>query len=113
VTTASPRSAASRAIVPARRTEKIRYAVRDIVVLAEEVARTGREMLYLNIGDPNLFDFAPPPHVVRATHEAMLANHNGYAPSSGIPAAPASARSTTCASPPARARRSTWPSRRS
>jgi alanine-synthesizing transaminase len=87
VTTAPPRSAASRAIVPARRTEKIRYAVRDIVVLAEEVARTGREMLYLNIGDPNLFDFAPPAHVIRATHEAMLANHNGYAPSSGIPAA--------------------------
>jgi alanine-synthesizing transaminase len=41
-------------------------------------------MLYLNIGDPNLFDFQPPEHLVKSTYEAMLKNYNGYAPSSGI-----------------------------
>jgi alanine-synthesizing transaminase len=71
-------------IIPAIRTENITYAVRDIVVLANQVAKTGKEMLYLNIGDPNLYDFAPPRHLLEATHEAMLKNLNGYAPSSGI-----------------------------
>lgn len=74
-------------IVPAKRTEEIKYAVRDIVVLANEVAKSGKEMLYLNIGDPNLFDFAPPREMIEATYKAMLDNKNGYAPSSGIPAA--------------------------
>ena len=71
-------------ITPAVRTENITYAVRDIVVLANQVAKTGKEMLYLNIGDPNLYDFAPPKHLVDATYQAMLKNLNGYAPSSGI-----------------------------
>lgn len=74
----------SRVITPARRTQNIRYAVRDVIVLADEVARQGKEMLYLNIGDPNIFDFAPPEHLIDATCEAMRANRNGYAPSSGI-----------------------------
>jgi alanine-synthesizing transaminase len=71
-------------IKPAVRTENITYAVRDIVVLANEVAKTGKEMLYLNIGDPNIFDFEPPKHLVEATYEAMKKNYNGYSPSSGI-----------------------------
>ena len=80
-------SRSSRVIEPAARTRDIRYAVRDIVVLAEEAAKRGKEMLYLNIGDPNLFDFVTPPHIIEATYEAMRANRNGYAPSSGIPEA--------------------------
>ncbi len=72
---------------PAFRTENITYAVRDIVVLANEVAKTGKEMLYLNIGDPNQYDFYPPKHLVEDTYKAMLANHNGYSPSSGIKSA--------------------------
>jgi alanine-synthesizing transaminase len=71
-------------IIPAKRTDNITYAVRDIVVLANQVAKTGKQMLYLNIGDPNLFDFQPPAHLVKATYEAMIKNFNGYAPSSGI-----------------------------
>ena len=59
--------------------------MRDVLLIAEEAARDGREMLYLNVGDPNLYDFAPPKHIVDATAEAMRANLNGYAPSSGIP----------------------------
>ncbi len=71
-------------IKPAVRTENVTYAVRDIVVLANQVAKTGKEMLYLNIGDPNLFDWEPPKHLVEETYKAMLKNLNGYAPSSGI-----------------------------
>jgi alanine-synthesizing transaminase len=74
----------SRKITPAKRTKNITYAVRDIVVLANEVAKSGKEMLYLNIGDPNIYDFEPPKHLVEATYKAMLENKNGYAPSSGI-----------------------------
>jgi alanine-synthesizing transaminase len=74
-------------ISPARRTANVTYAVRDVVVVAQQVAATGREMLYLNIGDPNLFDFATPDHVIEATMCAMHDNKNGYAPSTGIPSA--------------------------
>ena len=77
----------TRRIEPAQRTENITYAIRDIIALAEQVAAGGKEMLYLNIGDPNIFDFAPPAHVLEATFKAMRDNRNGYAPSSGIPAA--------------------------
>jgi alanine-synthesizing transaminase len=82
-----PSTVTSRVIQPADRTRDIRYAVRDVVVQAEAAAKAGREMLYLNIGDPNLFGFAPPAALVRATTEAMEANRNGYAPSSGVPEA--------------------------
>ena len=71
-------------IKPAVRTDNVTYAVRDIVVLANQVAKSGKEMLYLNIGDPNLFDWEPPKHLIEETHKAMLKNLNGYAPSSGI-----------------------------
>jgi len=74
-------------INPAHRTENITYAVRDIVVLANQIAKTGKEMLYLNIGDPNLFDWEPPKHLIEATYQAMLKNYNGYSPSSGIKSA--------------------------
>jgi alanine-synthesizing transaminase len=71
-------------IKPAKRTENITYAVRDIILIANEAAKAGKELLYLNIGDPNLFDFAPPKHIVEYTYKAMLDNKNGYSPSSGI-----------------------------
>ena len=71
-------------IRPAARTKDIRYAVRDIVVLADQGAQSGKEMLYLNIGDPNKFDFETPPHMVEAIHKALVDNHNGYSPASGI-----------------------------
>lgn len=71
-------------IEPAARTEHIRYAVRDIVVVAEETRRTGKQMLYLNIGDPNQFDFETPRPLIDAAHRAMLENKCGYSPSSGV-----------------------------
>ena len=71
-------------IIPARRIENITYAVRDVIVLADQVARQGREMTYLNIGDPNKFDFETSPEIIEAVYRAMRDNQNGYAPSSGI-----------------------------
>jgi alanine-synthesizing transaminase len=81
-----------RKILPAERTRNITYAVRDIVVLAKQVAATGKKMLYLNIGDPNLFDFRTPQHIIDAARDAMERNKNGYSPSSGIDEAVASIR---------------------
>lgn len=74
-------------IVAARRTNNITYAVRDVLLIADEVAKAGKEMLYLNIGDPNIYDFAPPKHMIDDTYDAMLKNKNGYSPSSGIKSA--------------------------
>ncbi len=71
-------------IESSRRTANITYAVRDVLLIADEVAKSGKEMLYLNIGDPNIYDFAPPGHMIEDTYKAMLDNHNGYSPSSGI-----------------------------
>jgi len=78
---------AQRVIHPADKTADIKYAIRDIVVLADQVAKNGMEMLYLNIGDPNVFDHVTPPHIIEAVHKAMVDNKNGYAPSSGIKSA--------------------------
>jgi alanine-synthesizing transaminase len=62
----------------------VRYAIRDLAVAAEEVAREGHEILYLNIGDPCKFDFHTPPHMIEAVLKAMVDGHNGYADSLGI-----------------------------
>ena len=72
------------AILPASRMEKVRYAIRDLAVLADDVARQGHKILYLNIGDPCKYDFPTPPHMVEAVHKAMLDGRNGYADSLGI-----------------------------
>jgi alanine-synthesizing transaminase len=77
----------SREITPAQRLENLRYAIRDLVGTADEVKRQGHKVLYLNVGDPNLFDFATPPHLIEAAYRAMRDNKNGYAPSAGVPEA--------------------------
>lgn len=74
-------------IIPAKRTENITYAIRDIIAIANEVARTGKKLYYLNIGDPNVYDFVTPEHIIEANIKAMRDNKNGYSPSSGIPEA--------------------------
>jgi alanine-synthesizing transaminase len=77
-------SEAVRVISAASRLENVRYAIRDLAVLADEVARTGKKILPLNIGDPLKFDFATPPHLVEAVYKAMRDGMNGYSASSGI-----------------------------
>ncbi len=69
------------------RTEHIAYAIRDIVQVAQEREKAGGDLLYLNIGDPVLFDFRTPRHLIDAAYEAMLDHHTGYSASEGIPEA--------------------------
>ena len=79
-----PTTEQAREILAALRLENVRYAIRDLAVLADEVARQGKKILPLNIGDPLKFDFATPPHMIQAVEKAMRDGHNGYAPSLGI-----------------------------
>ena len=74
-------------IKTADRVRDIRYAVRDVVQRAKELEAKGREMFYLNIGDPNIFDFETPPHVRQAAAQAIEKNFNGYGASDGVPEA--------------------------
>lgn len=71
-------------IIPAEKTANVKYAIRDIIALANEVAASGKQMYYLNIGDPNIYDHETPDTVVNPTVEAIKANKNGYAPSNGV-----------------------------
>ena len=84
--------ASIREIPSARRLENVRYAIRDLAVIADQVAQQGNKILYLNVGDPNIYDFETPPHLIEAVYQAMRDNKNGYAPSSGIPEAVAALR---------------------
>jgi alanine-synthesizing transaminase len=74
----------SREITPAARLDNVRYAIRDLACIADEVAKKGHKILPLNIGDPLNFDFATPPHLIEAVYQAMKDGKNGYAPSPGI-----------------------------
>ena len=67
------------------RVRTIEYAIRDIMVHAKQVAKTGKKTYYLNIGDPNAFDFDTPPHIKQALIEAVKEGANAYSPSEGLP----------------------------
>jgi alanine-synthesizing transaminase len=74
----------SREITAASRLENVRYAIRDLACVADEVIKQGHKILPLNIGDPLNFDFHTPAHLIEAVYKAMRDGKNGYAPSSGI-----------------------------
>lgn len=73
-----------REVAAAQRLENVRYAIRDLACVADEVAKKGHKILPLNIGDPINFDFQTPPHLIEAVYKAMKDGKNGYAPSPGI-----------------------------
>ena len=77
----------SSSVPVARRVSGFTYAIRNIVAEARKVEAAGRQVRYLNIGDPIPFGFATPAHLVEAVVRAMRDNANGYTPSPGIPAA--------------------------
>src|SRR6202008_3061434 len=79
--------AQAREITAASRLENVRYAIRDLACVADEVIQQGHKVLPLNVGDPLSFDFHTPPHIIEAVHKAMRDGKNGYAPSNGIPEA--------------------------
>jgi alanine-synthesizing transaminase len=74
----------SQKISAASRLDKVRYAIRDLASVADEVIREGHKVLALNVGDPLVFDFQTPPHIVDAVAKAMRDGRNGYAPSEGV-----------------------------
>jgi alanine-synthesizing transaminase len=82
----------TREIAAAARLKNVRYAIRDLACVADEVIRQGHKVLPLNVGDPLNFDFQTPPHIIEAVHKAMRDGKNGYAPSDGVPEALAAIR---------------------
>jgi alanine-synthesizing transaminase len=74
----------SAAIPVARRVSGFSYAIRNIVTEARKVEAAGRQVRYLNIGDPIIFGFQTPPHMIEAVERAMRDGHNGYQSSAGI-----------------------------
>lgn len=69
----------------ATRTESVTYAIGDVVVPAREMQRKGADIVWLNLGDPDKFDFDTPVHIKEAAMKAMN-NYNGYVDSEGLPA---------------------------
>src|SRR5216683_7645291 len=76
-----------REVPAAQRLDNVRYAIRDLASVADEVTKQGHKVLALNVGDPNIFDFKTPQHLIEAVYKAMREGKNGYAPSPGIPEA--------------------------
>ncbi len=74
----------SSAIPIAERVRGFSYAIRNIVAEARKIEASGRTVRYLNIGDPIIFGFRTPPHMIEAVERAMRDGDNGYAPSVGI-----------------------------
>ncbi len=65
------------------RSQDISYAIREVVLPARELEKKGIEVLRLNIGDPNKYDFDTPQHMKDALFEAVNEGHNGYSSSEG------------------------------
>jgi len=80
-----------RPIVPAERTEHVTYAIRDIVVKAKQLERRGKKILYLNIGDPPVYDFETPRELrqlvmekIEKSNAGTVGNVSTYCDSMGI-----------------------------
>ncbi len=67
------------------RSRSIEYAIRDVLTYARKIEKQGKEILYLNIGDPCKYDFDTPLHIKGALMEAVKEGSNWYAPSEGLP----------------------------
>ena len=67
------------------RVQNLEYAIRDVVGHARQLEKKGKDVIYLNIGDPLLFDFETPEHIKEALIQAVKEGFNAYSPSEGIP----------------------------
>ncbi len=66
------------------RVADMKYAIRDLVVLANELEQKGKRVLKLNIGDPIQFDYETPKEMIDGVCNAVQSNKNYYADSLGI-----------------------------
>jgi alanine-synthesizing transaminase len=70
-------------IIPAQRTAKITYAIRDVVIEAKKLEKQGKKVIYLNIGDPLVYDYETPKHMVEAV-EKSWDKSSSYSDSLGL-----------------------------
>ena len=63
----------------------VEYAIRDIALEARKLEKQGREITYLNIGDPLQYGFQPPENVKDALVKAVKEGQNYYGASEGLP----------------------------
>ena len=71
-------------IQASKRAQGVEYAIRDVLIPAKELEKKGIEILKLNIGDPDAYDFDTPEHIKKALSTAANEHRNGYAPSEGF-----------------------------
>ena len=67
------------------RTAGVEYAIRDIISHARQYEATGKQIIYLNIGDPVKYGFNTPDHIKQALIDAVKNNENYYTESEGLP----------------------------
>lgn len=67
-----------------QRIKDLRYAIRDISIIADAVKKTGKKVYHLNIGDPVIYDFKTPDYISKALADATYAGKNFYVDSLGI-----------------------------
>ena len=68
------------------RTSGVEYAIRDIILHARAYEKKhGKNVIYLNIGDPVQYDFPTPDHIKNALIKAVQNNENYYTASEGLP----------------------------
>jgi alanine-synthesizing transaminase len=68
-----------------KRVQNLEYAIRDVVEHARQLEKKGKDIIYLNIGDPLQFDFETPKHITDALIQAVKEGFNKYSPSEGLP----------------------------
>ena len=66
------------------RISEVEYAIRDIIVHAREYEKSGRQIIYLNIGDPVKYDFKTPDHIKQALIDSVSNDLNYYTESEGL-----------------------------
>ncbi|MHA1793906.1 MAG: aminotransferase class I/II-fold pyridoxal phosphate-dependent enzyme [Promethearchaeota archaeon] len=63
------------------------YAIRDIAIVGEKLARQGKKIYYLNIGDPVnplVSDFKTPDYIIDSLAKAARSGYNMYGDSLGV-----------------------------
>ncbi len=72
-------------VLVTERVQRVTYAIRDVVLAANEVEKTGKKIIKLNIGDPNVYDFDTPEYVRNALINAINSQKGFYSDSHGLP----------------------------
>jgi len=70
---------------PSDASSRVKYAIRDVVLEAKKEEDKGKKLIYLNIGDPAVYDFSPPASIINGIKDALDGPYKGYAFSLGDP----------------------------